>query len=101
MHSHTYMHTHVLSRLSLEGAPPQCDYNSNTIFPLYVYVYYFSRYICSPLLPQPFAPPLSFTIVHPLHISIYIIELLIGLRSLPSVLMQATFEIRSIISWVR
>lgn len=87
-----YVYTHFLSRLSLEGAPPRCDYNSNAIFPLYVNVYYFSRYIRSPLLLQPFVPPFLPLLFHPLHISIYIIELLIGLCSLPSALMQATFR---------
>lgn len=73
--------------------PPWCDYNSNAIVPLYVNVYYFSRYICSALLYS--------ILFHPLHISIYIIELLIGLFSLPFTLMQAAFEIQRLISVVR
>lgn len=75
------------------GFLPWCDYNSNAIVPLYVNVYYFSRYICSALLYS--------ILFHPLHISIYIIELLIGLFSLPSALMQAAFEIQRLIPVVR
>lgn len=68
VHSHTYMHTLFLSRLSLDRAPPLRDYNSNAIFPLYVNVYYFSRYIRSPLLLQTFVPrppsPFSYCSIH-------------------------------------
>lgn len=86
--------THTLrAAFSSRGFLPWCDYNSNAIVPLYVNVYYFSRYICSALLYS--------ILFHPLHISIYIIELLIGLFSLPSALMQAAFEIQRLISVVR
>lgn len=86
--------THTLrATFSSRGFLPWCDYNSNAIVPLYVNVYYFSRYICSALLYS--------ILFHPLHISIYIIELLIGLFSLPSALMQAAFEIQRLISVVR
>lgn len=79
-----YMRGHTLRATFFSRAfLPWCDYNSNAIVPLYVNVYYFSRYICSALLYS--------ILFHPLHISIYIIELLIGLFSLPSALMQAAF----------
>lgn len=52
-------HLHALTLSPLFGSPPPRppprDYSSNAIFPLYVNVYYFSRYIRSP---PPFrAPP--------------------------------------------
>lgn len=47
MHSHTYS---TWRHTSSHGSLAWCDYNSNAIVPLYVNVYYFSRYNHSPLL---------------------------------------------------